>query len=63
MMEAPSSHPPPMGHLERGRKTGEREGRGERRRGGLTKPGRQRLAELGDAGDGAAAVAVREDGC
>lgn len=40
----------------------EREGRRERRRGGLTEPGRQRLAELGDAGDGAAAVAVREDG-
>ena len=35
---------------------------GERRWGGLTEPGRQCLAELGDAGDGAAAVAVREDG-
>lgn len=42
---------------------GRGEGRGERMWGGLTEPGRQRLAELGDAGDGAAAVAVREDGC
>lgn len=58
MMEAPATQALGRGKEDRD----EREGRGERRRGGLTQPGRQRLAELRDAGDGAAAVAVREDG-
>lgn len=59
MTEAPATQALGKGKEDRD----EREGRGERMWGGLTEPGRQRLAELGDAGDGAAAVAVREDGC